>query len=480
MRYTSHSWRRLASAFLVVSFCTVNPVAAAVPGDPDADFGAGGTAQTDTGGDARDVAVQCDGRIVAVGGSSYTVARFNTDGSPDISFSGTGFKLIEVGGETMSGHVLVIQRDGKIVVFGRLWPTGTAVAIRLDSDGSVDSAFGSGGIANLNVSANEDALWAAALQPDGKILAAGSSGSEFLMVRLNAEGILDTSFDSDGVVTNTPGTWWGFNAITLQADGKILGVGGLSGAFMIARLNSNGSLDTSFGMDGIVTTETLDVFGTPTGVAVRSDGKIVVTGYGGITGSSDPYREVILLRFSSDGVLDTSFGSNGIVATNIAPTDDEIYDLVLDPQERILVAGQAEDFLTADPTVSVLIARYTAEGDLDDTFGTGGVMVGDASTAWAITLQTDGKIVIGGYRGEPERKLLVQRFLNDPASAGLVPDYCQASSGSNGSSGGSSGGTNTNNSGEDGGGGGGSIDVFTIAFAISLLAIGGVRRRRSR
>jgi uncharacterized delta-60 repeat protein len=472
MRYTSHFWRRPASAFLVLSFCIVNPVAAD-PGDPDPDFGSGGAVVMDVGADnfgdnARHVAVQCDGRIVVTGDSGYTVARFNADGTPDAGFGTAGFVLLTVNGETVSGHMSVIQRDGKIVVFGDRWSTNDPVAVRLNSDGSTDTSYGNNGVVSLDVDPGDENLWASALQADDKILVA--SNLQFLVLRLSKDGALDPSFGNDGVAT---GAGTGFNAIKLQTDGKIVGVGGFSGPFMIARLNGNGSLDTSFDMDGIVTTEALGVFGTPSGVAVRADGKIVVSGYGSAPGSGT-YNEMILLRFGSNGALDTNFGNAGIVATDIAPTDDEIYDLVLDPQERILVAGQSEDYISSNPTVGVLIARYTADGALDTSFGTNGdgVVVGDGGTAWALTLQTDGKIVIGGYRGEPIRQLLVQRFLNDPASAGLVPAYCQASSGSGG---------NNNNGGEGGGGGGGgSIDVFSLAFAVSLLAIGGVRRRRSR
>lgn len=473
MRFTSHFWRRLVSAFLVVSFCTVNPVAAADPGDPDPDFGSGGAVVMDVGADnfgdnARHVAVQCDGRIVVTGDSGYTVARFNADGTPDADFGTAGFVLLTANGETVSGHMSVIQRDGKIVVFGDRWNTNDPVAVRLNSDGSTDTSYGNNGVVSLDVDPGDENLWASALQTDDKILVA--SNLRFLVLRLSKDGALDPSFGSGGVAT---GAGPGFNAIKLQADGKIVGVGGFSGPFMIARLNSNGSFDASFDTDGIVATDVIGVNGAPTGVAVRSDGKIVVGGYGSVTGSPDPYREIILLRFGSNGALDTSFGNAGVVATDIAPTDDEIYDLVLDPQERILITGQAEGYSATG--ASVLIVRYTAEGLIDTSFGANGAVVGDG-TAWALTLQTDGKIVIGGYRGEIQRQFLVQRFLNDPASAGVVPAYCQASSGSSGSGGNSS---NNNNS-DGGGGGGGSIDLFSLALAISLLAIGGVRRRRSR
>lgn len=462
MRFTSYFWRRLASAFLVVSFCTVNPAIAAVPGDPDPDFGSAGAVVMDVGADnfgdnARHVAVQCDGRIVVTGDSGYTVARFNADGTPDAGFGTAGFVLLTVNGETVSGHMSVIQRDGKIVVFGDRWNTNDPVAVRLNNNGSTDTSYGNNGVVSLDVDPGDENLWASALQTDDKILVASNLG--FLVLRLLKDGALDPSFGNGGVAT---GAGPGFNAIKLQADGKIVGVGGFSGPFMVARLNSNGSFDTSFDTDGIATTDALGVYGTPTGVAVRSDGKIVVGGYGGVTGSPDPYLEMILLRFDSNGALDASFGNAGVVASDIAPEDDEIYDLVLDPQERILVAGESQGFTSPDPSIRILVARYTADGVPDTTFGTNGAMLGGGSTAWALALQADGKIVIGGYRGEPIRQLLVQRFLNDSASAGLVPAYCQASSGSGG------------------GGGGGSIDVFTIAFAISLLAIGSVRRRRSR
>lgn len=475
MRYTFRFWRRLASGFLLVSISSVNSAAAANPGDPDPVFGSGGAVVMDVGADnfgdnARHVAVQCDGRIVVTGDTGYTIARFNTDGTPDTDFGNAGFVLLTVDGETVSGHMSVIQRDGKIVVFGERWNTGDPVAIRLNSDGSTDTTYGNNGngVVSLDVDPGDENLHASALQADDKIIVA--SNLRLLVLRLSKDGALDPSFGTDGVAT---GVGPGFNAIKLQADGKIVGVGGFSGPFMIARLNGNGSFDDTFDADGIVVTDAIGVNGAPTGVAVRSDGKIVVGGYGSVTGSSDPYREIILLRFGSNGALDSSFGNAGIVATDIAPTDDEIYDLVLDPQERIIVAGQAEDYVPPNSDVSVLIARYTADGNLDTTFGTNGVVVGDGSTAWALAIQTDGKIVIGGYRSNPIRQLLVQRFLNDSASAGLVPDYCQTDSGSTGSS-------NESSSDGGGGGGGGSMDASVLLLALGMSVVGYVRRIRSR
>lgn len=479
--------RQPALSFLFVFLCAVDSVLAA-SGGPDPTFGAGGTFVADVGNDglgdnARDMVIQSDGRIVVVGGDpSFTVARFNANGTPDTSFGsmGTGFVLLDVNGDTVSGYALVIQRDGKLVVFGSLWNGRNAVAIRLNSDGSMDSTFGTNGVTNLDIDPNaQDRLVTAVLQMDDKILAAGSSGTELLVVRLTTAGALDSSFSSGGVMKQAAGNGWGFNAITLQADGKIVGVGGSSGPFMIVRLNADGSFDNTFDADGIVMTNALGVMGATTGVAIQSDGRIVVGGYGSAPGSGF-YNEVVLLRFNSNGVLDTCFGSGGIVVTDISPTDDEIYDLVLDSQDRIMVAGQAEDYIPPNSNINVLIARYTVDGDPDTTFGTNGAVVGDESTAWTLALQSDGKLVIGGYRTDNNavRQLLVQRFLNDAPSAGAVPGRCQASGGSSGVGG--SAGSSNNSSSDGGGGGGGSIDPILLVFAVILSAWVGDRRRRSR
>ena len=210
-----------------------------------------------------------------------------------------------------------------------------------------------------------------------------------------APGDLDTSFSQDGkVTTNFSGNDTGA-AIAIQADGKIVVVGGSevndsAGDFALARYNSSGSLDTSFGGDGRVTTSLTAEIDFATAVAIQPDGKIVVAGFVGQSGSFPP-NGTALVRYNADGSLDNTFSGNGIVSDAILTTVNAV---AIQADGRILVAGKDDD--------QFALARFTADGVLDTTFplGGGGVLrlsvFGSGSTATALAVLPDGAIVAAG------------------------------------------------------------------------------------
>ena len=271
--------------------------------------------------------IQPDGKIVLAGGAGdgadFAVARFNTDGSFDTTF-GTGGKVTtDFSGSTyVAGYGVARTPDGKIVVAGIKEFVGTgfdydfAVA-RYNDDGSLDTSFGAGGKVTTDFAATDDIPYTVAVQSDGKIVVAGitdpGNAANFGLVRYNVDGSLDATFGTGGKVSTDfganlePG-----NGVTIQADGKIIVAGftvvGSSNAdFALARYNSDGSLDISFGTGGKVTTG----FGSNSEVAIsvvtQPDGKIVVTGStaSGVAGTGADFATV---RYNSDGSLDTSFG----------------------------------------------------------------------------------------------------------------------------------------------------------------------------
>ncbi|MFJ5776034.1 calcium-binding protein [Streptomyces sp. NPDC093094] len=256
-------------------------------GSPDTSFGGGdGRVFTDFGGpdEARDVAVQPDGRIVAAGfaGGEVGVARYNADGSPDTGFGGGDGKVTtdpspgspEEGGD---GRALALQPDGRIVVGGEVGTTAFDFALlRYTADGTLDTSFGGDGIQRTDFGAY-DAVEALAVQPDGRIVAAGSSNDRIALARYTASGTPDTGFDGDGRVL-TPGG--GARDVVLQpGDGRIVVAGG-NGDFSLRRFGTDGSPDSGFGTAGAVTTD----FGgsdAAHGVALQSDGRIVAAGQGG-------------------------------------------------------------------------------------------------------------------------------------------------------------------------------------------------------
>ncbi|HEU4589707.1 MAG TPA: Calx-beta domain-containing protein [Steroidobacteraceae bacterium] len=211
-------------------------------------------------------------------------------------------------------------------------------------------------------------------------------------------GALDTTFGDGGRATSsfpyTPGISNAHMGMALQADGKILLVGGLT----LLRFNPDGTIDTAFGSAGKVTVPfTGSVFDTAQDVAVQADGKIIVVGLSG-TGSNDDFA---LARFNSDGTIDPTFGTNGRTLTDFLGSTDQARRVLIQPDGRILVAGLATATISSTlSTVGFGLARYDTNGVLDASFASGGkardIVVGEYDVANGIALQADGKIVLAG------------------------------------------------------------------------------------
>ncbi|MCA9066026.1 MAG: hypothetical protein KDA96_23320, partial [Planctomycetaceae bacterium] len=217
--------------------------------------------------------------------------------------------------------------------------------------------------------AGNDRVFSLAVQADGKILVSGASNNgsndDFALVRYNTDGSLDTSFDTDGILTTAVGASSEYGAsVTIQADGKILVAGasnnGSDNDVALVRYNTDGSLDTSFSSDGIVTTAVGP--GTDWGVSVtlQVNGKIVVAGYSH-NGSNNDFA---LLRYNTDGSLDTSFDSDGILTTDVSGANDLGYSVAVLADGRIVVAGASNNGSNDD----FALVRYNTDGSLDTTF----------------------------------------------------------------------------------------------------------------
>ncbi|WP_326719998.1 calcium-binding protein [Streptomyces sp. NBC_00243] len=415
---------RAATAFAaaLVFVVAVPHGAFAAPGDLDTTFGTGGKVTVDGAfSDGQDLAVQADGRIVTVGArqdpdtfyADFSVMRHNVDGSVDTTFGGGDGEVLtdfEQGEDRAQG--VTLQPDGKIVVVGRTQRTADEFAgccwltvARYNADGSLDTTFGGTGWVVPELAGGAEEGWAVAVQPDGKILAAGSAGGTFTAVRFNANGTLDPTFDGDGKVLTSfqdVGGAQGFD-MALQPNGKFVIVG-YSGEtsfdFALARYNSDGSLDTSFSGDGRVTTD-LGGYNWGRTVAVQSTGKIVASGSSG--------GNFTLVRYNVDGTLDSGFGTGGVVTTAFG-SNSGVEALLLQPDDRIVAAGTAAggDFA---------LARYQVDGALDTGFGTGGKTTTDfgiGDVAHNLALQSDGKILAFGSNSDGDRALA--RYLGGAGS----------------------------------------------------------------
>lgn len=354
-------------------------------GSLDASFSGDGKAMIDPwdGFDRRcSLALQPDGKILQLGtcyssgGQDFGLVRLNADGSFDTSFGAGGKLLIDFGGADWP-EALAVQPDGKILLAGES-SNGAgydASVVRINADGSLDTGFGSGGKALIDVYADD---WGQclALQPDGKILLGGDNGQDFILIRLNADGSLDTTFDGDGKTRIAVGESadWGF-CLALQADGRILLGGGSSTGsemdFSLIRLTASGMLDTSFSGDGRVL---IDAGGNDMAetLAVQPDGKILLAG------------ETSLVRLNADGSLDTGFNGAAVdtLGGTIAYTEDakavalDRSVAVSDPELAALNGGLGN---YAGATVTV---ERTGGASGEDLFsGIGGLLLSGASGA---------------------------------------------------------------------------------------------------
>ena len=331
--------------------------------------------------------------------------------SDDWKFGNDGKVVTDFGYKVEKAQAVALQPDGKIVVGGWVGDsqvTSDFAVARYNTDGSLDPSFDSDGKVVTVLGERTDIIHDLAIQPDGKILAAGVSFSgpktrRFAIVRYKSDGSLDASFDGDGIVTLNIGTSLMDTAyaVRVQPDGKIVVAGSSlmlvaarnsrvnQNDFSVVRLNADGSLDNSFGHKGAAITD----FGYGVDVAydigLEPDGRIVLAGVA--TNGTD--QDFAVARYKSNGSLDLRFGQGGKVRTDFFGEDDFISALALQPDGKILVAGNALKATASD----FAIARYTESGSLDNSFNGDGKVTADVNGtdfATAIALQPDGRIVV--------------------------------------------------------------------------------------
>ena len=294
---------------------------------------------------ATAVAIQPDGKIVAAGfvstgsNSDFALARFNIDGQLDITFNGTGTVITPVRFGNDLAFSMALQADGKIVVAGSSsngFDDDFAI-VRYNTNGTLDTSFnGTGKVFTAFGSANDQA-YAVAIQTDGKIVAAGFSfigaGNDFAVARYNTDGSLDTGFNVTGKTTTPVGTSTDLaNALAIQSDAKIVAAGqahnGSNIDFGLVRYNADGTLDSSFNGTGKVVTPIGASHDVVYGIAVQSDGKIVAAG-ASVNSEPIPNADIALVRYNVNGALDTSFNATGIVITSIGSAQDEALSVAI-------------------------------------------------------------------------------------------------------------------------------------------------------
>ena len=400
----------------------------------DTGFGATGTGGkiTTAIGSSDDVAhalgIQSNGSIVVAGssynGSNYDFAlvRYTKDGIIDTTFgtAGTGKVTTAIGSGDAAAYALVIQKSvDTILVAGYFYNSNDSnyyfALVKYTKDGIPDTTFGTGGIVTTLIGSSGDYTYSAlGVQSDGSIVVAGSpyNGSKynFALLRYTKAGILDTGFGTAGIVTTSIGIGGNYDfayALGIQSGDKILAAGfsnnGGNYDFALVKYTKDGIPDTTFGTGGIVTT-LIGSSGdyTYSALGVQSDGSIVVAG--------SPYNgskyNFALLRYTKAGILDTGFGTAGIVTTSIGigGNYDFAYALGIQSGDKILAAG----FSNNGGNYDFALVKYTKDGIPDTTFGTGGIVttpIGSSDdNAYALGIQSNGtsfKIVVAGssYNG---------------------------------------------------------------------------------
>lgn len=387
----------------------------------DPTFGTGGLVTTDfapTGNEiANDMVVQADNKILVTGmaNSKLFVGRYNANGTLDATF-GTGGKAdMAVNGSAFNqGFALALQGDGKYVVAGvtTAYQGGNydsdILVVRFNANGTLDRTFDKDGIVTTRFgSKTSESAAAVLLQPGGKILVGGgaSAAEGFTLVRYNADGSLDTTFGSGGRRTyNLPGSYDALVSMAAQPDGKIVMVGqtddtGNTGPLALLRVDANGTPDATFGNAGVVTTSVGSDLTQPHDLALDANGKIVVVGDSFVNGMG--FRNFVV-RYNSNGSLDTTFDGDGIQSS----VRGLARSVALQADGKILTAG----FTTGAPDPSaltdVLVVRFNTDGSPDAGFGTGGLVttalrVGGPEYVGGVGVQSDGKIIVLGNDNYP-------------------------------------------------------------------------------
>src|SRR5213080_369218 len=427
-RFTTY-FHAICATAIALAFVVSGQTVLAVDGDLDPTFGTEGKVLTDFdhSTDIADaVAIQADGKLVVVGTTyqdndfsdeDFAVARYNPDGTLDETFGVGGKVQTDFPDLAAVASSVVIQPDGKIVVAGGAFPlftfAGDFKVVRYNSNGSLDTSFGDGGIVTTTFPEGSYAF-DVALQADGKIIAAGtvfvdfnpgdSSNTDFALARYNPDGTPDATFGNGGhVSTDFFGLEDDAFSLLIQPDGKIVAVGSANDPatfydFAAVRYLSNGTIDTTFGVAGKVSTDFGDQnFDRARSAALQADGKIVAAGFA--ISQNGGVQNFAVARYTSNGVLDTTFSRDGKTQIDFGNCCQSAMKVLLQSDGKIITVGGSNGESSED---DFLLARLNSRGSLDATFGVGGEVrtsFGDLNGgANGATLQSDGKIVAVGFQ----------------------------------------------------------------------------------
>ncbi len=339
------------------------------------------------------------------------LVQAQSDGDLDLDFGGLGWVYFDYGGLD-SGRAVALQSDGKIVMAGYTHDRGLGnfALVRFNSDGTVDGDFGIAGQVITDFDMANDEAHAMVIQSDGRIVVGGSAvvggDEDFALARYNTDGSLDTTFGVGGLVTTDfyGGGWRDrIYALALDYQDRIIAVGSAENVgdsdFALARYRTTGELDRTFGpaATGLVTTNFGFIGDRAYAVTIQNGEKIVVGGQAGSSGSNSDFA---LARYNLDGALDGDFSDDGQLTTDFGTTTSYCSALLIQNEERIIAAGRAG---TSMEVCDFALAGYYDGGRLDNEFGNGGLVTTrfdyGRSAILAAALQDNGMIVAVGWTG---------------------------------------------------------------------------------
>jgi uncharacterized delta-60 repeat protein len=344
-------------------------------GSIDTTFGTNGLVLIDNSnyGTINDIAIDANGKIIVAGGNTYAVVlRLNSNGTLDTTFGTNGFANFTT--SFSSANDIKVLSNGKILIAGNEAYTigttfsGNFMLVRLNSNGTLDTTFGTNGISNLGSTvADQESLFKIEVQPDGKIVAAGTinngSDLDIVIYRYNSNGTFDTTFNGNGSTTFASSGYDRPYGLAIQNDGKILVSGDLNDTVKMARFTSSGSIDTSFDSDGIVDVSTNDITYSSS-LKLTSDQKIILTGS---LAQSNIDSDFSTLKFNSNGTLDTTFANSGKLTTDFFSDYDDATSILITSDNKLIVCGSV--YSANNNSFDFGLAKYYIDSNLSlDTF----------------------------------------------------------------------------------------------------------------
>ena len=405
-----------------------------VAGSMDTSFGDGGktvSAVGPTDDYAQAMAVQADGKLVVVGygntgaSTDFELVRLQRDGAIDTTFGTNGKVTTAVSTGTDIANAVAIQPDGKIVVAGSVdvAPKGKSFAVvRYNADGSLDGTFGTDGKVITSFGSQSDEAFAVVVQPDGKIVLGGhyrsaTEGLDFALARYEANGTPDFGFGVNGLATtpvrvgDSRDSIYALALQTINGETKIVAVGG-EGDFVLNRFNANGTVDSTFRMGQSLDGQFGTIIGAARAVHVSADNKIIVVGHAN--------NDFALLQLNADGTNDATFGGSGAIVTKVSATNwNWATAVVRQADGKVVVGGWV--YSGNSSSADFVVSRYTTDGVLDNSFGTAGMTITPVAPGTkddagrAILLQIDDRVptvrsIVAGSANDANYDFAVTRY----------------------------------------------------------------------